>query len=61
MDDSPRESEPNVGAWVATTVGSGVGNADVELIVEAPIRPVRSFGGGISPTFEDGWPNGVAV
>ena len=61
IDDSLRESDPNVGALEAKAVGRGVINTGVESFVGTPVRPVRSLGGGISSTLDDGWSSEVTV
>ena len=62
IDNSPRESEPKVGAWLATVFESGVINTGAaELFAGNPPRPARSFGGGILLTVEDRWPNEFTV
>ena len=52
IDASPRESDPNVGAWIATVVGACEIIIGADLFAGVPFRPVTSFGGGISSTFE---------
>ena len=47
-----------MGAWVAKVFESGVINTGAELFAGGAIRPVKSFGGGISPTLEGRWLSG---